>query len=154
LKNFSTPCDIFAPNAVGAIINDRTIPLIKAKIICGASNNQLENPITHDQELVKRGILYMPDFLVNRMGIVRCADEQAGYVNNDEFITRHFSPEYKYSIHNTIQEILNIAKTQGRPTHSIALELAEKSTEEINPIYGHRAQKIINSLIEDKWHTL
>jgi leucine dehydrogenase len=99
---FKTKCDIFAPNAVGAILNNKTIPILNCKYICGASNNQLANPIVHDKMVAERGITYCPDFLVNRMGIVNCADESYGYVNEDPFKMRHFSKEFPYSIHNTI----------------------------------------------------
>lgn len=135
---FKTECDIFAPNAVGAILNDKTIPVLKCKIVCGASNNQLANPHTHDKMLADRGIVYCPDFLVNRMGIVNCADESYGYVNEDPFKYRHFSKEFPYSIHNTMQKILQIHKTEGKTNHQIALEMAEGLTHEINPIIGHR----------------
>lgn len=146
-KMFSTPCDIFAPNAVGAILNDKTIPVIKAKYICGAANNQLENPITHDIALKERGITYCPDFLVNRMGIVNCADESIGYVNEDPFKLRHFSKDYPYSIHNSLTQIFEKSKKDGTPNHKLALEIAEGLTHELNPIFGHRGQKIIDSII-------
>ena len=75
LENFSISCDVFSNNATGGILNSKTIPLIKARVICGAANNQLEDPIKHDLEIHNRGITYIPDFLTNRMGIVQCADE-------------------------------------------------------------------------------
>jgi glutamate dehydrogenase/leucine dehydrogenase len=80
---FSEDCDIFSPNATGAILNPENIDKIRAKIICGAANNQLEDPERDGDLLVKKEITYVPDFLTNRMGIVNCANEQYGYVNND-----------------------------------------------------------------------
>ena len=59
--------DAVCPCATGAVLSPETIPNIKAKIICGAANNQLLNLRTDDELLKKRGILYIPDFLVNRM---------------------------------------------------------------------------------------
>ena len=61
--------DAVCPCATGAILNPETIPRIKAKIICGAANNQLLNLRTDDLLLQKQGITYLPDFLVNRMVI-------------------------------------------------------------------------------------
>lgn len=144
-------CDILAPCATGAILNSESIPQIKAKIICGASNNQLENPAIHDKELMDRGILYVPDFLINRMGIVNCADEQAGYVNNDPIVERHLSKNWEHSIHKTTLEVLQNSKDTGTPPGAVAVELADKLSHDNHPIYGHRTQLIINSLIQNKW---
>ncbi|HFC31015.1 MAG TPA: Glu/Leu/Phe/Val dehydrogenase, partial [Oceanospirillales bacterium] len=82
-------CDILAPCATGAILNAESIPQIKAKIICGAANNQLKDSQVDGQLIADRGITYVPDFLVNRMGIVNCADEQSGYIDDDPYFYRH-----------------------------------------------------------------
>ena len=94
-----TKCDLFSPCAVGAILNTESIAKLNCKIVCGAANNQLLDPSIHDAQLVKRGITYIPDFLVNRMGIVYCCDEQAGYVTDDYRINRHFDNKYEFGIH-------------------------------------------------------
>jgi len=144
-------CDIVAPCATGAVLNSNTIPSIKAKIICGAANNQLEDPIADDERLFERNIIYVPDFLTNRMGIVNCADEQAGYVNNDPIIERHLSKDWEYSIHQTTIRVLEKSKATDTPPGKVAVELADKLSREDNPIYGHRSQLIINSLVENNW---
>lgn len=149
---FGVECDVLSPNATGAILNPATIPLIKAKIICGAANNQLEDPVRDDKEIHNKGILYVPDFLTNRMGIVNCADEQAGYVNNDPIIERHLNKEWEFSIHQMTLKVLRNAKETGKPTGSAAVQMAEKLSLENNPIYGHRSQLIIDSLVADNWH--
>ncbi len=143
--------DILAPCATGAILNSETIPLIKAKIICGAANNQLEDPVEDDKRLFDRNIIYVPDFLTNRMGIVNCADEQAGFVNNDPIIERHLSKEWEYSIHQTTLRVLEKSKEENTPPGKVAIELADKLSRELNPIYGHRSQLIIDSLVESHW---
>lgn len=148
---FGVECDILSPNAVGAILNGQTIPMLKARIICGAANNQLEDPLRDDAELNKQGITYIPDFLTNRMGIVNCADEQAGYVKDDPIIERHLSKDWEYSIHQMTLKVLGESKESGNPTGIIAREMAEKLSLENNPIYGHRGQLIINSLVEEGW---
>jgi len=149
---FGVECDVLSPNATGAILNPATIPLIKAKIICGAANNQLEDPVRDDIAIHNKGILYVPDFLTNRMGIVNCADEQAGYVNNDPIIERHLNREWEYSIHQMTLRVLKNAKDTGKPTGSAAVEMAEELSLENNPIYGHRSQLIVDSLVADNWH--
>jgi leucine dehydrogenase len=66
-KIFETPCDIYAPCAVGATLNSRTIPRLACRIVAGSANNQLEEPKDADR-LAARGILYAPDYVVNAGG--------------------------------------------------------------------------------------
>ncbi|MEZ5660019.1 MAG: Glu/Leu/Phe/Val dehydrogenase dimerization domain-containing protein [Burkholderiaceae bacterium] len=63
-------CDVFAPCALGAILNERSIPALRARLICGAANNQLATA-ADGERLVARGITYLPDYLVNAGGIIR-----------------------------------------------------------------------------------
>jgi leucine dehydrogenase len=70
--------DVLAPCALGAILNDETIPSIRAKIVCGAANNQLALP-EHGLALAQRGILYAPDYVVNAGGIINVAYEVGGH---------------------------------------------------------------------------
>ncbi|MBN1301843.1 MAG: Glu/Leu/Phe/Val dehydrogenase [Melioribacteraceae bacterium] len=147
----SIECDILSPNATGATLNSRTIPSVKARIICGAANNQLEDPVDDDAAINKKGILYIPDFLTNRMGIVNCADESAGYVTNDPLIERHLSKDWEYSIHQMTLKVLAESHKSGRSTGSVAVELAEKLSFENHPIFGHRGKLIISSLVRDGW---
>ncbi|MBH9575759.1 Leu/Phe/Val dehydrogenase [Inhella proteolytica] len=73
----AAPCDVLAPCALGASLNATSIPTLQAKLICGAANNQLALP--HDgDELAKRGITYLPDYLVNAGGIISVAREYRG----------------------------------------------------------------------------
>jgi len=147
-----TKCDVFAPCATGAILNSKTIPLINAKIVCGAANNHLAVPENDDKALMDRGIIYVPDFLTNRMGIVNCADEQSGYVDNDPLIERHLSKDWEFSIHQTTLRVLENSSKTKIPTGKVAVELAHELSLENNPIYGHRSQLIIDSLVKDNWH--
>ena len=149
---FSEDCDIFSPNATGAILNPQTIPMLRAKIICGAANNQLEDMKRDGKTLHSKGIYYIPDFLTNRMGIVTCANEQYGYINNDPMIENHFSRNWKHSIFNRTLQILNESKEKNIPTSVIALKLADKLSRKNHPIFGHRGKQIIKSLVENEWH--
>lgn len=145
-------CDILAPCATGAILNNNTIPHIKAKIICGAANNQLEDHDRDDKALFDRGIIYIPDFLNNRMGIVNCANEQYGYVNNDNFIERHFSKNWKSGVHQTTLSVLNESKETGEPTSKVAIRQATEMSMQNHPIFGHRSLEIIDSIVKNKWY--
>jgi glutamate dehydrogenase/leucine dehydrogenase len=149
---YAEDCDIFSPNATGAILNKRTIPLLKARIVCGAANNQLEEMIADGKKLHEKGIIYVPDFLTNRMGIVTCAKEQYGYVNNDPLIENHFSREWEHSIFNRTFQVLRESKEKNIPSAEIALKLADKLSKENHPIFGHRGKQIIKSLVDNKWH--
>jgi leucine dehydrogenase len=70
--------DIFAPCALGAVLNDETIPRLKAKVVAGAANNQLAED-RHGTELMKRGILYAPDYAINAGGIIVISHEGPDY---------------------------------------------------------------------------
>lgn len=63
-------CDVLAPCALGGILNARTIPKLRCRVVCGAANNQLATPADGDR-LARRGILYAPDYLANAGGVLR-----------------------------------------------------------------------------------
>jgi len=143
--------DVVAPCATGAVLGPATIPRIRAPIVCGAANNQLEDPERDDALLAARGITYLPDFLVNRMGIVTCADEQAGYVDRDPALEAHLGDEWENGVYRLSLTVLEEAARTGRTPHRIALDLAEKRSLERHPMWGHRGKLIIRSLVEQGW---
>jgi len=145
------PADIVAPCATGGILNPRTIPGLQAPIVCGAANNQLEDPERDDVLLQQRGILYLPDFLVNRMGIVNCADEQYGFVDPDPRIESHLGDSWDNSVYNLSLEVLQQAKATGATPARVALDLAEKRSREHHPLWGHRGVQIVRSLVAGGW---
>jgi leucine dehydrogenase len=145
------PADVLAPCATGGILNPRTIPTIRAGIVCGAANNQLEDPERDDILLQEHGILYLPDFLVNRMGIVNCADEQYGYFQDDPRIEAHLGDEWENSVYNLALTVLEEAVRTGRTPARVALALAERRSFELHPIWGHRGAAIIRSLVRNGW---
>ncbi len=71
---YSVNCDIFAPCALGAVLNDVTIPKLKAKVIAGSANNQLKEE-RHGDMLHELGIIYAPDYVINAGGVINVADE-------------------------------------------------------------------------------
>jgi glutamate dehydrogenase/leucine dehydrogenase len=145
------PADIVAPCATGGVLSPRTIPGIQAPIVCGAANNQLEDPERDDTLLEGRNVLYLPDFLVNRMGIVNCADEQYGYVKDDPSIERHLGDTWDNSVFNLSLKILEEARRSGRTPARMAVDLAEERSRELHPIWGHRGAAIIRSLVQTGW---
>lgn len=110
--------DVLAPCALGAIINDETLPGIKASVIAGASNNQLAHD-KHDLLLKEQGILYAPDFAINAGGIIDIFYERIGH--SPEKVTAHIE-----SISETLSEIFTRSDESGLPTGSIANTLAEE----------------------------
>ena len=143
--------DIVSPCATGAILGPGTISRIRARIVCGAANNQLEDPERDDALLQEAGVLYMPDFLVNRMGIVNCADEESGYVDDDPAFERHLGDTWDNGIYRLSLQVLEEARSAGKTPAKVALELAEKRSFETHPIHGHRGVRIIRSLVDSGW---
>lgn len=151
LSILAEPADILAPCATGGVLNPRTIPTIAAPIVCGAANNQLEDPQRDDLLLAERSITYLPDFLVNRMGIVNCADEQYGYVEPDPRTEAHLGIRWDNSIYNLSLQVLEEARRSGQSPARIALALAEQRSFELHPVWGHRGSLIIRSLVRNAW---
>jgi leucine dehydrogenase len=115
-ENVTVDCDILSPNALGAILNDRTVPHIKAKVIAGAANNQLERD-HHGAMLKDRDILYAPDYVINGGGVIRVAGQIFGWPE-DEVDNR------VRAIAHTLIEIFTEAETAGAPTSAVADRIA------------------------------
>ena len=146
LSIFAETCDILSPNATGAVLNPGTIPQIRAKVVCGAANNQLEDAQRDDRLLFEREIRYVPDFLTNRMGIVNAANEQYGYVRDDPLFERHLTRDWEHSIYQTTRRVLHKSCSTSTPSAEIAMHLADRLSLEKHPIFGHRGRQIIDSL--------
>ncbi len=149
----ATECDILAPNAIGGILNPDTIPGIRAPIVCGAANNQLADLERDASALQERGILFVPDFLANRMGIVNCANEQYGVVPHDPAIEAHLDRDNPDGVYRRLLEVLKRAERSGRPPALEATSLADELAKQHHPIWGNRGQAIIDSLIAQGWAT-
>lgn len=114
----STECEVFAPCALGAILNSQSIPQLKCKVIAGCANNQLEKE-SDGFELVARNIVYTPDYAINAGGLINVAAELDGY-NKDAVLNK------VGQIYNTITDILTRANKEGIPPHVAADRLAEQ----------------------------
>jgi glutamate dehydrogenase/leucine dehydrogenase len=148
---FAEPCDVFAPNAVGACLNPQTIPKVQTAIVCGAANNQLEDPLRDAEGLGERGILYVPDFVANRMGIVNCANEQYGVFDGDSTIALHLDRTWPHGVFRRCKDVFVRADAGGVTTAQAAMALAEELSAEPHPMWGSRVQHIMEFLIANGW---
>lgn len=151
LSIFAEPCDVLAPCGLGGVLGPETIPMIRAPIVCGAANNQLLDDRRDDRALAERGIVYVPDFVANRMGIVNCANEQYGSVPRDPAIERHFSRDWDNAVFVVTKRILERAAHEKTTTSTAANLLADEACREPHPIWGHRGRAIIEGLLADGW---
>ncbi|TAK61385.1 MAG: Glu/Leu/Phe/Val dehydrogenase [Bacteroidetes bacterium] len=115
--------DIFCPCALGAVLNERTIPVLKAKIIAGAANNQLADEHSHGAMLIDHGILYAPDYVINAGGLIGVANQLDG--NSYETAKKQIE-----SIYETLRNIFSISKEKKVSTHVAANHLAEQRLEQ------------------------
>jgi leucine dehydrogenase len=130
---YSVDCDIFAPCALGAIINDDTISQIKAKVVAGAANNQLKET-RHGDALNEMGIVYAPDYVINAGGVINVADELNGY-------NRERAMKKVETIYDNIASVIEISKRDNIPTYLAADRLAE---ERIERMRKSRSQFLLN----------
>lgn len=115
---YGVPCDIFAPCAIGGILNDATIRQLRCRVVAGSANNQLAEP-RHGDELHRRGILYCPDYIINAGGLIQVADEVQGFHRDRAF-------RKAAAIFDLLREIFRLSREQGIPTHRAADLLAEQ----------------------------
>ena len=135
-KIYDVPAEIFCPCALGAIINDDTIPRLKVKIIAGGANNQLADEKRHGRMLIERGILYAPDYAINGGGLISVANELEGY-------PRERALKQAEGIYDTIRKIFDLAKQEKIPPYEASNHLAEKrigSITHIRNLYAGRSE--------------
>ena len=113
----SAPVDIYAPCALGGVLNDTTIPKLRCEIVAGAANNQLLEP-RHGDALEARGILYAPDYVANAGGVINVYGELAGWDHDRAY-------RKAGEIFTTVLGVFEIAKESGVPTYVAADRLAE-----------------------------
>ncbi|MGN1402129.1 MAG: Glu/Leu/Phe/Val dehydrogenase dimerization domain-containing protein [Bacillus sp. (in: firmicutes)] len=119
---YETDADLFVPCALGGIINDATIPRLKAKAIVGSANNQLQDD-RHAMELFSRGILYAPDYIVNAGGLIQVSDELYG-PNKQRVMSK------AKQIHDVLTTIFNQSTKEGVSTLEAANRLCEQKLED------------------------
>ena len=115
---YDVDAHVFSPTALGAIVNEQTIPRFKFKIVCGAANNQLATEECGD-ELERRGILYAPDYAVNAGGLMNVSIEFEGY-------NRERAKRMMRTIYYNVSKIFQIAERDGIPSWKAADRMAEE----------------------------
>ncbi len=117
---FDTPCDILSPCAMGGILNHETVGRLKCKAVVGGANNQLESP-GNAENLMQRGIVYAPDYVVNFGGAIAITGiESLGWSHEQAM------REVAERVETSLTEILGIAKDKRISTEYAAEELATR----------------------------
>ncbi len=127
----SVDCDIYAPCALGASINDESLKSLKCKIIAGSANNQLEDSKKHGTKLHEMGFIYAPDYVINAGGLINVYQERIGY-------NKHFAMVQIDRIYDRIREIIRESIETNTPTFLVADNMAQRRIEmmrDINSIY-------------------
>ncbi len=115
---YAVEADIFAPCALGAVINDDTLKVLKVEIVAGAANNQLAQS-RHGDDLHQRGILYAPDYVANAGGLINVYGELKEW-------SRQRSLRKAAEIYGAIQRVYALADAEGIPTSEAADRVAEE----------------------------
>lgn len=124
---FDVPSDIFAPCALGGVINDSTLERLKVEIVAGSANNVLEDEAKHGAALETKGVLYAPDYVINAGGLINVANELEGY--NQERAFRQAE-----GIYDILTNVFKIADEQDVPTREAADNLARRRIEAIGQV--------------------
>ncbi len=123
---YTVDAQVFSPCALGAVVNDRTLPRLGFEIIAGAANNVLAEE-RHGDELDARGVLYAPDYVINAGGLINVYGELNDW-------TAERAKRKAGEIYETLRQLFEISKEQGVPTHVAADKLAERRIEQVGAI--------------------
>ena len=116
--------EVFAPCALGAVIDDQTLERLQAPIVAGSANNQLAEP-RHGIELMRRGVLYAPDYVINAGGVINISHEGPNY-------DKQAAVDHVARIHDTLREIFGRAEASSIPTSEAADHLAEERFKKVS----------------------
>lgn len=116
---YSVDMDIYAPCALGATVNDDTLAQLNCSIIAGAANNQLKDETIHGEAVKDKGIIYVPDFMLNAGGVINCYAEVKG-------LSSEWAMGKAEEIYNTSLNIINRSMSDNVPTYKIANKMAEE----------------------------
>jgi leucine dehydrogenase len=123
-KVHATECDILAPCALGAIVNDDTLPELKCAAIAGSANNVLARS-EHGYALRQLGVLYAPDYVINSGGLINVADELRGY-------SHERARARTEGIYGALRSIFHRATEEGIPTSEAADRVATDRMREVS----------------------
>ncbi|MCA9323193.1 MAG: Glu/Leu/Phe/Val dehydrogenase [Planctomycetes bacterium] len=122
---YDYPCDVFAPHALGAVINDETVDRLQCKVVAGAANNQLATE-GHGRRLMERGIVFAPDFVINAGGIINvsCELNSGGY---DEATALAKIDHIQDALRSTFKEARDRKISTGRAAVEVARRLLDQA---------------------------
>lgn len=123
---YSVECDVFAPCALGAVVNDETIEQFKCQVIAGSANNVLAED-RHGYLLMEKGILYAPDYVINAGGLINVSQELIGYDAEE-------AKKNTIKIYDRLLKIFDIAKEENISTAEAADKMAEQRIQTIGNI--------------------
>jgi leucine dehydrogenase len=123
-KLFSTNAEVYAPCALGATLNDKTIKSMKFAIIAGSANNQLADEQKHGLQLHEKGIIYAPDYLINAGGIISCYSELNG-------LNKKHTEQLTENIYDATREVIQLSKSKNIASSEAASKIAEKRIADI-----------------------
>jgi leucine dehydrogenase len=132
-------CDILAPCALGASLNDQTIPELRCRIVAGAANNQLANEERDGLALHERKILYAPDFVINAGGLINVYNELAGQYNQERAL------RMTRGIYLNLMRVFEISQTQALPTYVAADRMAEERIAKIKALGARHWGRFISN---------
>jgi len=127
-KIFDLDVDVYAPCALGATLNTANINKLKCSVIAGAANNQLADEKLHGEMLMKKGILYAPDFVINAGGLINVYSELSGNYSKERAISQ------TDRIFHITKEIFHVSAKENIPTYLAANRIAEKRIESIGKV--------------------
>ncbi len=131
---YDQPMDVFAPCALGGVLNNATIPRLTCKVVAGCANNQLRSE-EDGVEIERRGIVYAPDYIINAGGTVYDTDRLFGGTHvHDRALAK------VRRIHETTQRVFELAEREGIPSFRAADRLAEARIAEVAKAKGLRAR--------------
>jgi leucine dehydrogenase len=118
-KIYSQDVDIFSPCAMGGILNDDTIPQLKASIVAGVANNQLAEP-RHGRLLYNKGVLYAPDYVINAGGMLNASGDIFGQYDINQVMER------VTRLYDATLRIFEMAKQKNQPINEVADDMARQ----------------------------
>ncbi|GAK06554.1 LOW QUALITY PROTEIN: leucine dehydrogenase [Geomicrobium sp. JCM 19038] len=123
---YDVECDIFAPCALGAVINDDTIGRLRSKVIAGAANNQLKEQ-RHGDLLHEKGFVYAPDYVINAGGVINVYDELLGY-DRDRVMKK------VEGLFDSMTKVFDVSKRDKTPSYKAADRMAEERIASIGAV--------------------
>lgn len=126
-KIYDVPCDVFAPCALGGMVNSDTIPRLKCKVIAGSANNVLLHDHADSAQLESRKIVYVPDFVISSGGLINVANELVGY-------DRKHVLQITEGVGKTVKKILSISKEENCTSTEASFKLAKNRIDQIDEL--------------------